>query len=227
MSSTHVAATTTALIAVSLLVQGCMSDQAFEGAWDSGSADDTGAPVFDSGHDTGDEDQPDPAWWSLEVTALMEDGQPVQSDTTLVISLIDASADPANPICQASYPQPEISVEDPPDSSIFHWWQISLGEPSTDCSGHALEHVPATLSLGIGALHPDIAALLEPAGYDEIEAYLYGTYLGTDDVQTIWTYGIAATAAGWAAEQLPVTEPPIPDGTYSLVPVYLLPLQGG
>jgi hypothetical protein len=223
MSSTHPAAVLAALLTLSS--QGCSSDQAFELGDDSGWADDSSPDPIDSDDDTGDEDQPDPAWWSLSATVLIEEALPVQGDTTLTVTLIDESADTANPICVARYDQVELTIQDTPDALVYHWWRIDLGEPTTDCSPHPLTRIPTTLELGIGAVHPDIASLLEPAGYDEIEPYLYGAYLRAES-EDIWTWGVAATAAGFGAEQLPVTEPPVPDGTYSFVPIYLLPLQG-
>jgi len=227
MSSTQPAPAPFAVVILSLLLQGCMSAQSFDGADDTSSAADSGWDPTDSDDDTDDGDQTDPSWWSLNATILMEDGLSVQSDTTVVISLIDDTADPASPICQASYEQVEFAVLDSPDASIYHWWQAALSEPVTDCSAHRLTWIPADIELGIGALHPDIAALLEPAGHADIEPYLYGAYVRSGQEDTIWTYGISATAAGWDSEQLPVSEGPVPNGTYSLVPIYLLPLQGG
>jgi len=227
MSSTHPAPAPFAVVILSLLLQGCMSDHAFDNADDTSSAFDSAWNPPDSDDDTDGEDQIDPSWWSLAATILMEDGSSVQSDTTVVISLIDDTADPANPICQASYDQVELAVLDLPDANIYHWWQATLGDPVTDCSTHRLTWIPADIQLGIGALHPDIAALLEPAGHADVESYLYGAYVRSGQDDTIWTYGISATAAGWDGEQLPVGEGPVPNGTYSLVPIYLLPLQGG
>jgi hypothetical protein len=220
----HPAAIIAALILLPTL--GCMSDQAFENWDDTGSENDSGGDPTDSDEDTGDADQPDPSWWALSATILVEDTLPVQGDTTLVISLIDEDADIDSPICQASYDGVELGSQDLPDPLLFHWWQATLAEPTTDCSTHLLTWIPSSIQLGIGALHPDVAALLEPAGLHEIEPYLYGAYLQASS-QTIWTYGVSATAAGFAGEQLPVAEAPVPDGTYSMVPIYLLPLQGG
>jgi hypothetical protein len=207
---------------------GCMGDMAINELSDTGASDDTGGSPLDSDGDTADWDQADPAWWSLAATVLVEDALPVQGDTSSLVSLIDESADTGSPICQASFVEPPITTLDSPDASIFHWWEISLSDPSSsDCSSHLLTRVPDSVELGVGALHPDIAALLEPAGYDEIASYLYGAYLRVPGTDTIWTYGVAATTAGFDAEQLPVDEGPLPNGTYSVVPIYLLPIQGG
>lgn len=227
--STKLAAAFPAAFAMLLLSPlGCMVDGAINELADTGGGNDSGTDPLDSADDTGDWDQADPVWWSLAGTVLVEDALPILGDTSFRITMIDESADPENPICQASYDEMALTVLDSPDPSIFHWWAATLGEPTySDCSPHLLTRVPATIELGIGSLHPDIAALLEPAGYAEVEAYLYGAYLRTEGVQTIWTYGVAATAAGFDAEQLPVDEGPLPDGTYSVVPIYLLPVEGG
>ena len=226
MSSTRASAAFAALVMFTSLCQGCTSDLAWEGPGDTANLADSGDEPLDSDSDTDGSDSVDPSWWSLSVTALIEEGLPVQGDTTLVVSLIDDTADASSPICQATYAQPELTVLDPPDPSIYHWWQIAPGEPTTDCSAHLLTWIPTGLELGVGSLHPDIASLLEPSGYAEVEPYLYGAYVRSNLGQAIWTYGIAATTAGFAGDQLPVSAPPVPDGTYSLLPIYLLPLQG-
>jgi hypothetical protein len=226
MSSTHPAAAFPTLAMLPLLT-GCMSDMGFDASDTASRLDDSGAEATDSAEDTGEMDRIDPSWWSLSAAVLMEEGLPVQDDTSVTISLFDEGADRDAPLCQASYSQLEIVVLDSPDASIFHWWEIELGEASTDCSGHQLVGIPASFELGVGALHPDIVSLLEPAGYAEVEPYLYGAYVRTDQAQAVWIYGVAATTAGFAGEQLPVDEAPVPSGTYSVQPIYLLPLQGG
>lgn len=223
MSSTHPAAILAAIVLLPSL--GCMSDHAFEDWDDTGSLDDSGGGPPDSDDETGSVDEADPSWWALSATILVEDSLPVQGDTTLVVTLIDDGADISSPICQARYEGVELPAQDLPDPLLYHWWLATLADPVTDCSAHLLTWIPTSILLGIGTLHPDVAALLEPAGYDQVESYLYGAYLQADS-QAIWTYGVTATAAGFAGEQLPVAEAPVPDGTYSIVPIYLLPLQG-
>jgi hypothetical protein len=212
---------------VLLTMPGCVGAMDLGNFDDSGWSWDSGEGPPDESDDTNDLDNVEPAWWTLDASVLMEDGAPVQGDTSLLISLIDELADTTEPICQASFDEWPLTVLDLPDPAIFHWWSAELSKAQGDCSAHLLQSVPDSIELGIGSLHPDIAALLEPAGYDEVASYLYGAYLRVEGSEEIWTYGVAATAAGFAAEQLPVEQAPVPNGTYSLVPIYLLPLQGG
>jgi hypothetical protein len=173
MSSTHPVAASLALALFPALT-GCMADMGFDQADTAWSLDDSGAEPTDSADDTGEMDRVEPSWWSLAAAVLIEESLPVQDDASVTIRLIDEQAGPASPLCQASYEALEIDVLDSPDSSIFHWWQLSLGEPDTDCSSHQLARIPTSFELGVGALHPDIVSLLEPAGYAEVEPYRYG-----------------------------------------------------
>ena len=175
-----------------------------------------------------DGDQVAPSWWSLQATVLVEETLPVPEDTTLTASLISDEADPTSPICTATFVPSSMEDQDPPDATIFHWWQVTLGEATGDCSAPQLGWFADSIEIGVGELHPDIAALLEPAGYEHLEGYLYGAYMRqSDDDDSVWTWGIAGSNASFDSDQESVGEAPLPNGTYQLVPFYLLPLQSG
>ena len=40
----------------------------------------------------------------------------------------------------------------------------------------------------------------------------------------IWTFGVVGTAGNFSGADLPVTEAPLPDGTYTVAGLLLLPL---
>lgn len=210
-----------------LCLAGCVSDHAYFEGSDTAELYDTDGAPNDSGDDTGGWDNVVPSWWSLAASVLVEEAQPVADDTSLEGWLLSEEADTDTPICSATFVPATLTETKPPDESIFHWWQIELQHQDGDCSGSQLHWFPETIEIGVGALHPDIAALLEPAGYEQIEGYLYGAYLRQGEQQgEVWAWGIAGTPASFDGEAEPVSAAPLPNGTYQMLPLYLLPLEG-
>lgn len=193
---------------------------------------DTGwAPTDETGQedsadtDTGNEEPVTPQWWSLSGQVLLEGGQPVAGDASLEVVLLGEDGGVVVEICRTAFAEPTLVVESPPDPALYHWWLVTPGADDSAC--HSLrQHLPTSLHLGLGALHPDIAALLDQAGLGGMDPYLYGAYVQTEAMAEdgIWVYGVAATPAGWEGAQPAATEGPVPDGTYRFQPIYLLPL---
>ena len=211
-----------------ILALGCADLGGLNLGGDSADLHDSSASPEDSQTDSDGWDAPDPSWWVLEATVLMEEALPVAGDVQLTISLLDETADPDLPLCSSSFEPQDIADQASPDPMIFHWWQLTLGQadPDSDCDAHFQDWLPDTLDLGVGELHPDIAALLEPAGYGSVQDYLYGAYVHHPSSKSIWAFGIAATPAGFASEVEPVDAAPVPAGTYLFTPIYLLPVEG-
>jgi len=209
---------------------GCALADGFAPLVESGDGDDSSVAPEDSDADSGGWDGPAPVWWTLSAAILIEEGAPAQGDASVSIALLAEEGEADASLCTATWTSPGMVVLDVPDPLLFHWWQLVLdGVPEGNCGAQLQRFLPDGGELGIGALHPDVAAVLEPAGYDGLSGYLYGAYLrpaqARDDV--IWAFGVAGTEASYLAEELPVSQAPLPNGTYRIEPIYLLPLQGG
>ncbi len=199
------------------------------GAWDSATEGVADSGPYDENYDdTGETGELRvPSWWLLEAELLVEDQAAVVGDAQVTSSLLDELADSADSICSMTQAVASITEEKSPDEMIFHWWDLTLAGGEGTCNAAQADHLPQQLHLGLGQLHADIAALLEPTGYEGMDEHLYGAYVQLLGEEDIWAFGIAATGAGFDADQEAVDEAPIPNGTYQVVPVYLLPLQGG
>ena len=99
---------------------------------------------------------------------------------------------------------------------VYGWWSI-ITDPST-CG----TDLPLGLKIGIGAWDPQ----LEPAAIaaNLYGGSLYGLYTQADPTDPVFVYGAAGTSAQFSGNEPPVSYGPLPDGTYQLRSLYLLPL---
>lgn len=208
----------------------CTGDFEFSRYDDSGGLVDSDTAPEDSLDDTSGWDGMTPGYWVLEANVLVEEGAPAAGDSSVTLRLLDAELESEGPICTVVWSDPSFEVLDVPDPLVYHWWAVdSQGDFGGTCSGAQRRFLPERLLLGLGSLFPDIAAVLEPAGYGDVSGSLYGAYIQTSeqaDAPT-WAFGVVATAAGYAGQTVPVAAPPVPNGTYRFEPIYLLPLEGG
>jgi len=165
---------------------------------------------------------PDPAWWSIVATVPVAGTNPVTEGTTVSFTAYPDGADAA-PLCTATSPAVSITAEVAPDATIYAWWSTALDISDGACDTEDIE-IPTALYLGIGALDPNIVAVLGDAGYAELTSSLYGAYVSLDGGGTVYTFGVAGTASSYEGE--PVTDgDPIPDGTWQIEGIYLLPIE--
>ncbi len=184
---------------------------------DSFYGDDTAPP--DTGRDSGSEETP-PEWRRLSAEVLVEDGSAVADESSLQVALLGPEAEGFPEVCSGTWAVASLTAEPAPDDAVLAWWQVVPGPQEGDCKDGAL---PASFQFGIGVLHPDVAALLAAQGWTGASEVLYGAYVRLPDPAQLWTFGYAWTREGVDAGTPASTTPPLPDGAWQVVPVYLLP----
>lgn len=93
------------------------------------------------------------------------------------------------------------------------WWDV-VGPTDLGC------HLPTTLRLGIGPYDALLDPFVDAAG---IAGTPYGLYTAAVDTELLWVFGVAGTLANFNGE-VPLEDPPLPDGTYRIESLVLLPL---
>lgn len=189
-----------------------VSDTAAREVDSDGLADDSGAE---------DSAEVQPTWFGLDAVFLLEEGQ-ISSMT--VTHRIYPDPPSKGLICSSERAAVEIlTLEQTPDPLVWHWFEVSLGEDSGDCSEAAL--VPRTFRMGVGDFYPDLAPALADT---ELKAgNLYGSYASFEAPSgdglegTTYAYGYAGTPANRSGEAAAVEEGPLPDGPYSVTGWYL------
>lgn len=176
----------------------------------------------DSGDDG--EEQP-PAWYTVAATATLTGGQPSTEGATMVFRLYPEDGPGDDALCETAATAPVLTpLEIPTDSGLLAWWEVTV--PATDGACDLLwTAFPTTVQLGIGPMHPDIAAVLASAGYGGLADSLYGAYVSVDGGLTLWVQGVAGVEASYAGEAVRDEDGPLPDGTWRLEPLYALPLE--
>ncbi|MBN1335449.1 MAG: hypothetical protein JXB39_05765 [Deltaproteobacteria bacterium] len=209
-----------ALLLCAVLAVGCT---AARDGLDTAPPSDT-APFLDTDStdtctETGETDAP-PAWIRLSAVVLVEDGIPVADESTLHVSMLGTEADGFPEICAEAWTVSSIATAALPGEAVLAWWQVVPGAQDGTCKDRSL---PSSLHLGVGTLHPDVAALLPSQGWTSAQDVLYGAYVQLPDPGDVWTYGYAWTREGVDSGTPARVAPPLPDGSWQLVPVYLLP----
>lgn len=197
------------------LVAGCSGgygkgeDALFESGWlDSGGVADTGTPP---------EDRLDPAWWELGGAITIEGGAPDAAYSTLALTLLGSDG---LVLCEDSVAVSAIEdVARLPDLNVYTWWEVSHGDPQGPCAAWEAP-VPSPLLLGVGALHADIRASLDPLDLAEVADNLNGAYASLDEGATVYVFGVAGTDAAYVGEAEAALEAPLADGVWLVRAVY-------
>lgn len=198
-----------------LLVAACGAD-AYTGDADTGQ---NGPPFDDSGLDDDSADtgaDVRAAWFAPAGELTVTDGLPAPAPAALRISVRGDDAD--DELCVVPLDVSGLVAGASPDPAVPHWWELDL--VATDPCAPLPDH----LGLGVGAITPDVVARLGAVGLEEAADSLYGAYVRVDDGE-VQVYGWAGTDADQTGGT-PAASPP-PDGTYTLGPLYVLPLAGG
>lgn len=227
-------------VAALVLVAGCADYNLANDLDTAGSAD---SPGFDSNRDSDDEAPAEPAqYWSLDGTLVVAGGALDVDASALYVDLwLDghsvcgalppsdtgsADTDTATDADVAVPTEPDVAFasvqEAPSDVALLAWWDLALTEGAVPCE----QPLPASaVGLGLGPMDPRLYPALENAGFGDpaaAGATLYSAYLrvGSGDV---WVFGVAGTTEQFAGTGAVVDTAPLPDGTYELRSLYLLP----
>ena len=199
-------------IFVSALAAGCSSYSkgtqtgglGESGMADTGSADDTDfAP-----------DDATPQWWELAGTVTILDGAADANTSSLAVTLLDP--DQVSICSEQSLVRSIVDEASLPDAEIYTWWRVTVGRGDSACEDSPL---PRELLLGFGAMHPDIAAALGPAGLDTVANSLNGAYVSFDD-DLIYAFGVAGPAEAFAGAADSAITVPLADGEWQIVPIF-------
>lgn len=108
-------------------------------------------------------------------------------------------------------------VNNDADLPLYGWWSIDL-EPSASCP-----YGPDNLLLGIGAWDPQLDAAA--AAQNLVGTDLYALYARLNISDPVWVFGASGTSEQFNGTTPPVTSAPLPDGTYQLRSLFLLPAE--
>ena len=174
---------------------------------------DTSTPFTEDGH---------PTHYAIDgtVQTLTNEVDLVGSTLSLAFSNADGPPEIENPLCVAEHAVTDaLSVPMDPEIDLYGWWQITMDE-SADCTEFG---GPSSFALGIGAYDP----LLDPAAASAgiVGNSVYGMYVQVHPDSPILVLGVAGTADNLAGQVAPITAGPLPDGSYTLQSLYLLPLD--
>lgn len=163
----------------------------------------------DTDTDTGSSDLP--VWWALDGTWALNQGQAAQGEARFTVELRKADL---TSLCATERAAASLTVVAPAPAPLWAAWDVTLAD------GAGCEHeVPQRFVVGIGPYD----AQLDPAvAKNELDAAaLFGLYLQPEDGPLV-VFGVAGTDAQF--EGTPAEAPPLPDGTYTLDGLHLLPL---
>ena len=166
-----------------------------------------------AGPTPGESDVADPVWLALDANFVVIGGVP-DATSTLTWTLLDAAAEGT---CSESVTVVAATSVLPPDGDIaaYAWWTVTLSEPSL--CGVVL---PTELSIGIGPWNAALQPAADHAGLEDVA--LYGLFLSVV-APDAWIIGAAGTNAQFTGGAPLVSAPPLPDDTYSLASLVLLP----
>jgi len=214
------------------LVFGCSAPRNDDQARDTGETDDT---ATESGDDTGwDSDAPSmdsPAWFKLDGTLVIAEGEAVPGSSTLQVQFIadaedtgqDTGTTGVSRSCTTTPALESLTEAVPSDTSLqlLGWWLVTLDQTEDATCPWDL---PQNLHLGVGALDTDLYPAMDVNGFDTSASTLYGLYTqyGAADAP-IWIFGVAGTLENYTGTAEPADAAPLPDGSYDLETLHLLP----
>lgn len=160
------------------------------------------------------------------------DTAPVDTDVPVDTAIVDTAAagDTGTPPPVESGTVPlitaAVAADAPADVPAYGWWELTLAEGAAPCS----TPLPTNdLRLGIGAMDTRLYPGLDAQGATDPAAYaatLYGAYVEASADAPVWVFGVAGTDDQFAGVASDVTVAPLPDGSYAIRSLFLLPISG-
>lgn len=211
---------------LALFLAGCSSgDRADLAGATADTANDAGAGGGDeeSSWDSGleEDDAAVPAWWRLDAEVVVSGGDVDAAASRLEVTLV--GEDEASTCTVSGTAGRYTPVRPLPDELLVTWWSVESIAWSGECAdlGYA-DALPSEIELGIGALHPEIEAVLGTVALAEAgsEATLNSAYATIDGSDTIYVFGAAGLSEAWTGAGEPATSEPLADGTWSVRAAY-------
>ena len=208
------------------MVFGCSESKMSAGGFDeaamsSAESDTAFAP------DMGTEFSELPAYWKLSGTLLVNEGTIQTELSFLRVSIV---GEEGGALCtdnvgiSASNRQSEA-----PEAGVQAWWEVTRTDPG-DSSCLSVEYslpLPKPVFLGLGAMHPDIEAVL--AGDSEQTqtegSRLRSVYVAMSEEAAVWVFGYAETTSEEEIEIDPVTGGISVDGNWKFDALYSFPFN--
>lgn len=181
---------------------------------------DTAAPWDTAGAggdaDTGGSDSAElpPASYTLRATVTVSDGAPsVEGAAATILVVAD---DDATVLCEVPLSVDGLAVGNSGSEDVPAWWTMEVNPTARACAT-----LPTRLGFGVGVLAADAAAMLDATDLGAVSASLYGAYIREGN-GPVYVYGWAGTKLDTSGDDEAAL--PLPDGTYTLTPLYLLAL---
>lgn len=188
---------------------GNLADHSNDSAQQTPDSDDTGAPPEDT--DTGPPSSDTPTWWALDGSIALQGQQAAAPEALFVVELRGRDL---STLCSTERVAAALTPVDPQIGPLYAAWQVTLAD-GVGCE----PPVPQQFLLGVGPYDPQ----LDPAAaqHDLDGSTLYGLYVQPEG-RPLYVFGVAGTAEHFAGDALATA--PLPDGTYTLDGLHLLPL---
>lgn len=200
-------------VLLTAVLGGCSAEYAMDAV--PGEADSDRHATEDTAEEDPDTGEPEePAWYVVRADLAVVGGVASEVGAVVAVEIIDADLQRID--CVVDLAADLVSAGPVDAEAGLVWWDVSVRASPAPCAP-----LPAVLSLGVGALHPDARARLGTVGHDGIADSLYGAWLRADAGEPM-AYGYAGTAADLLGDDPSVLPPP--DGTYRLAPLYVVPL---
>ena len=203
----------------------------YQGDWDSGDGNPWDSADTDTSDDSGGGPTLVPSWWTVGGQLALVDGD-VDTDTTPSLKLTywaEEEEGLGDPIaCPTDLEIQQVAtLTETPDESIplQGWWQIELVPPEAPpCNWSLGDGAPMSFHLGIGTLDPQLHPAMQANDLDPSELSLHAAYIQLEDGDTVYVYGVAGTDEQFEGTADASSESPLPDGTYRVEALHLLPL---
>lgn len=211
---------------LSLVLVGC---SAADSAAGGGRAVDSGLAGGAAGDGSGALDsgpaEPLPTWWVAHGAFRVAAGE--ASAVSLEIEVQDADL---NPFCAvAAAGVGVIEVQPTPDPSVYLWLEAVDLQWSGDCLAVGGAPAGPGLRFGVGALHPDVRAVVGAAADTALGARaeaFNGAFLQAGEGAPAYAVGVAGPTAAWEGVGAPVAAAPLPDGDWRWQALYAMPFTG-
>lgn len=161
--------------------------------------------------DTGNTSPDAPTWWELDGLLMLQQEQAVPEGSRFVLELRSKEL---AVLCNTQRDVASMELVDPPVEPLYRAWDVTLAD------GEGCEHpLPVTFLIGVGPYDHRLDPAAASHGLDPTA--LFGLYVQLEG-RPLHVFGVAGTSDQFSGT--PVEAPPLPDGSYALDGLHLLPL---